>query len=38
LHQGAPEAVAEATYRAMITAFIAYEHGEFARLNTGSAA
>ncbi|WP_372658046.1 chorismate mutase [Hydrogenophaga sp.] len=26
------EAVVEATYRAMIDAFIAYEHGEFARL------
>jgi isochorismate pyruvate lyase len=38
LQQGAPEAVAEATYRAMITAFITYEHGEFARLKTGSAA
>ena len=34
--QGAPEAVAEATYRAMITAFIAFEHGEFARIKGGS--
>ena len=30
--QGAPEAVVEATYRAMISAFIEFEHGEFARL------
>ena len=30
--QGAPEAVIEAAYRAMIDAFIAYEHGEFKRL------
>ena len=29
---GAPEAVMEATYRAMIAAFIEFEHGEFARL------
>ena len=32
---GAPEAVIEATYRAMIDAFIAVEHGEFARLHPG---
>ncbi|KAF1043007.1 chorismate mutase [Xylophilus sp.] len=30
---GAPEAVVEAAYRAMIDAFIAYEGGEFARLH-----
>ena len=30
--QGAPEAVIEAAYRAMIDAFIAFEHGEFQRL------
>ncbi|HEX5806583.1 MAG TPA: chorismate mutase [Macromonas sp.] len=30
--QGAPEAVLEATYRAMIGAFIEYERGEFNRL------
>ncbi len=30
---GAPEAVLEATYRSMIDAFIAFEHGEFARLH-----
>lgn len=30
--QGAPEAVLEATYRAMIDAFIEFERGEFARL------
>ena len=29
---GAPEAVMEATYRAMIDAFIEYERGEFSRL------
>ena len=29
---GAPEAVIEATYRAMIDGFIEFEHGEFARL------
>lgn len=29
---GAPDSVLEATYRAMIDAFIAYEGGEFARL------
>lgn len=29
---GAPEAVMEATYRAMIAAFIDFEHGEFKRL------
>ncbi len=36
--QGAPQAVAEATYRAMIAAFIDFEHGEFARLKPGSPA
>ena len=30
---GAPEAVMEATYRAMIDAFIEFERGEFARLH-----
>jgi isochorismate pyruvate lyase len=35
--QGAPEAVAEATYRAMIDAFIAFERGEFERLKAGGA-
>ena len=30
--QGAPEAVIEAAYRAMIDASIAFEHGEFKRL------
>lgn len=30
--EGAPAAVLEATYRAMIDAFIAYERGEFERL------
>ena len=30
--QGAPEAVIEAAYRAMIDAFIAFEHAEFQRL------
>ena len=30
---GAPEAVMEATYRAMIAAFIDYERGEFSRLH-----
>jgi isochorismate pyruvate lyase len=35
---GAPEAVAEATYRAMIAASIEFETGEFARLKPGSAA
>ena len=35
---GAPEAVMEATYRAMITAFIEFEHGEFARLRQGAQA
>nr|WP_237219207.1 chorismate mutase [Rhodoferax aquaticus] len=35
---GAPEAVAEATYRAMIAASIDFETGEFARLKPGSAA
>jgi isochorismate pyruvate lyase len=35
LEQGAPEAVAEATYRAMIDAFIAFERGEFERLKAG---
>jgi isochorismate pyruvate lyase len=29
---GAPEAVMEATYRAMIAAFIDFERGEFSRL------
>ena len=29
---GAPEAVMEATYRAMIAAFIEFERGEFSRL------
>ncbi|MDP3796870.1 MAG: chorismate mutase [Polaromonas sp.] len=33
---GAPEAVMEATYRAMIAAFIEFEHGEFARLKEGA--
>lgn len=32
----APEAVMEATYRAMIAAFIEFEHGEFARLKEGA--
>ena len=31
--QGAAEAVIEATYRAMIAAFIEFEHGEFAQLH-----
>ncbi|HEX5806746.1 MAG TPA: chorismate mutase [Macromonas sp.] len=31
--QGAPEAVLEATYRAMIGAFIEFERGEFNRLH-----
>ena len=31
--QGAPQAVAEATWRAMIDAFVAFEHREFARLH-----
>ncbi len=30
---GAPEAVMEATYRAMIAAFIAFEHDAFVRLH-----
>ncbi len=34
-HAGAPEAVMEATYRAMIAAFIEFERGEFARLKQG---
>ena len=34
---GAPEAVMEPTYRAMIAAFIEFEHGEFARLKEGAA-
>ena len=34
---GAPAAVVEATYRAMIAASIAYEHGEFARLREPAA-
>ena len=33
---GAPEAVMEATYRAMIDAFIEFERGEFARLKEGA--
>lgn len=33
---GAPEAVMEATYRAMIAAFIEFEQGEFARLKEGA--
>jgi isochorismate pyruvate lyase len=36
--QGAPEPVAEATYRAMIDAFIAFERQEFARLREGAQA
>jgi isochorismate pyruvate lyase len=36
--QGAPEAVMEATYRAMIDAFIAFERQEFARLREGEQA
>jgi isochorismate pyruvate lyase len=36
--QGAPEAVMEATYRAMIDAFIAFERREFARLREGAQA
>lgn len=36
--QGAPEAVIEATYRAMIDAFIAFERQEFARLREGAQA
>jgi isochorismate pyruvate lyase len=32
---GAPEAVMEATYRAMIAAFIEFEQGEFSRLKQG---
>jgi len=35
--QGAPPEVAEATYRAMIDAFIAFERLEFARLHAGGA-
>lgn len=35
--QGAPSEVAEATYRAMIDAFIAFERLEFARLRAGGA-
>ena len=34
--QGAPEAVMEATYRAMIAAFIEFERGEFTRLKEGA--
>ena len=34
--QGAPEAVMEATYRAMISAFIEFERGEFTRLKEGA--
>ncbi len=33
---GAPEAVMEATYRAMIDAFIEFERGEFTRLKDGA--
>ena len=33
---GAPEAVMEATYRAMIAAFIDFEGGEFKRLRPPS--
>ena len=33
---GAPEAVMEATYRAMIGAFIEFERGEFTRLKEGA--
>ena len=33
--RGAPPPVIEATYRAMIDAFIAFEHQEFARLRGG---
>jgi isochorismate pyruvate lyase len=36
--QRAPEAVIEATYRAMIDAFIAFEGREFARLREGERA
>ena len=36
--QGGPPAVAEATYRAMIDAFIAFEAQEFARLRPGEPA
>jgi isochorismate pyruvate lyase len=36
--RGAPEPVAEATYRAMIDAFIAFERQEFARLRAGEPA
>jgi isochorismate pyruvate lyase len=35
---GAPEAVIEATYRAMIDAFIEFERGEFKRLREGDPA
>jgi isochorismate pyruvate lyase len=35
LAQGAPESVAEATYRAMIGAFIEYERSEFENLRKG---
>jgi len=34
--RGAPEAVMEATYRAMIAAFIEFERGEFTRLKEGA--
>ncbi len=34
---GAPEAVMETTYRAMIAAFIEFERGEFTRLKQGAA-
>jgi len=34
--QGAPEVVMEATYRAMIAAFIEFERGEFTRLKEGA--
>ncbi len=36
--QGGPPDVAEATYRAMIDAFIAFERTEFTRLRQGGAA
>ncbi|APW36443.1 chorismate mutase [Rhodoferax koreense] len=34
--QGAPEAVVEATYRAMIDAFITFEHAQFQQLRQGA--
>ena len=36
--RGAPDTVAEATYRAMIDAFIEFERQEFARLREGAQA